>query len=245
MCGRVIQASPPDQLGLKIIDALAPRDNRVTGDPFGNVPPRYNGAPSQQLWVIRQNAETGERSLDLLQWGLIPYWCKEKPKPPPINAKAETVDRLPMFREAYQKRRCIVPIDGFFEWMAVKGSKVKQPYAIAMKDGSPFGIAGLWENWKDPSTGEWVRTFAIITVRANSLVSRIHDRMPAILAPDEFEGWLGEEANPRDLMRPFEPDLMTMWPVSTRVNSPKNDDPSLVEAVDLAAAQGPGGAAPS
>jgi len=93
MCGRVIQASPPDQLGLKIIDALDPRDNRVTGDPFGNVPPRYNGAPSQQLWVIRQNPQTGERSLDLLQWGLIPYWCKDKPKPPPINAKAETVDR--------------------------------------------------------------------------------------------------------------------------------------------------------
>src|SRR5215204_3284501 len=114
MCGRVIQASPPDQLGLKIIDALDPRDNRVTGDPFGNVPPRYNGAPSQQLWVIRQNPQTGERSLDLLQWGLIPYWCKEKPKPPPINAKAETVDRLPMFREAYRKRRCILPIDGFF-----------------------------------------------------------------------------------------------------------------------------------
>src|SRR4051794_1698731 len=91
MCGRVIQASPPDQLGLKIIDALDPRDNRVTRDPFGNVPPRYNGAPSQQLWVIRQNPQTGERSLDLLRWGLIPYWCKDKPKPPPINAKAETV----------------------------------------------------------------------------------------------------------------------------------------------------------
>ena len=153
MCGRVIQASPPDQLGLKIIDALDPRDNRVTGDPFGNVPPRYNGAPSQQLWVIRQNPQTGERSLDLLQWGLIPYWCKDKPKPPPINAKAETVDRLPMFREAYRKRRCIVPIDGFFEWMAVKGAKVKQPYAIAMKDRSPFGLAGLWENWKNPASG--------------------------------------------------------------------------------------------
>ena len=168
MCGRVIQASPPDQLGLKIIDALDPRDNRVTGDPFGNVPPRYNGAPSQQLWVIRQNPQTGERSLDLLQWGLIPYWCKDKPKPPPINAKAETVDRLPMFREAYRKRRCIVPIDGFFEWMAIKGAKVKQPYAIAMQDRSPFGLAGLWENWKNPATGEWVRTFCIITTRQTS-----------------------------------------------------------------------------
>src|SRR3954453_1344943 len=170
MCGRVIQASPPDQLGLKIIDALDPRDKRVPGDPFGNVPPRYNGAPSQQLWVIRQNPQTGERSLDLLQWGLIPYWCKDKPKPPPITAKAETVDRLPKFREAYCKRRCIVPIDGFFEWMAIKGAKVKQPYAIAMQDRFPFGLAGLWENWKNPATGEWVRTFCIITTAANKLV---------------------------------------------------------------------------
>ena len=136
-------------------------------------------------------------------------------------------------REAYRKRRCIVPIDGFFEWMAIKGAKVKQPYAIAMKDRSPFGIAGVWENWRNPASGEWVRTFAIITVPANSLVSRIHDRMPAILGPDEFDRWLGEEVNPRDLMRPFDSDLITMWPVSTRVNSPKNDDPSLLEAVDL------------
>jgi putative SOS response-associated peptidase YedK len=150
---------------------------------------------------------------------------------------AETVATKPYFREAYSRRRCIVPVDGFFEWMAVKGSKTKQPYAIAMKDRSPFGIAGVWENWRDPATSEWVRTFAIITVPANALVSRIHDRMPAILAPAEFERWLGVEPDPRDLMRPFDPDLMTMWPVSTRVNSPRNDDASLVEAVDLSAAE--------
>jgi putative SOS response-associated peptidase YedK len=233
MCGRIIQASPPDLLALKIVNGLEDRDNRV---PTGtNSPPRYNGAPSQQHWVIRRNPQTGECSLDLLQWGLLPNWCKDPKALRPINAMAETVAMKPYFREAYRKRRCIVPVDGFFEWMAVKGSKVKQPYAIAMKDRSPFGIAGVWENWRDPATAEWVRTFAIITVPANSLVSRIHDRMPAILAPDEFDRWLGEDENPRDLMRPFEPDLMTMWPVSTRVNSPKNDDASLVEAVDLTA----------
>jgi len=105
MCGRVIQASPPDQLGLKIIDALDPRDNRVTGDPFGNVPPRYNGAPSQQLWVIRQNPQTGERSLDLLQWGLIPYWCKDKPKPPPITPRLRTPRRSIPTRCAHSSAR--------------------------------------------------------------------------------------------------------------------------------------------
>ena len=94
------------------------------------------------------------------------------------------------FREAYRKRRCILPVDGFFEWKAIKGQKAKQPYAIAMKDGSPFGIGGLWENWKDPTSGEWVRTFAIITTDANELVAEIHDRMPLIIAPADYTRWL-------------------------------------------------------
>jgi putative SOS response-associated peptidase YedK len=115
------------------------RDSRLT-----NVPPRTNAAPSLELLVIRQNHQTGERSLDLLKWGLIPYWCNDpKGGRKPINAKAETIASLPMFRDAYARRRCIVPIDGFFEWKAIKGQKARQPFAIAMKDGSPFGIAAL------------------------------------------------------------------------------------------------------
>ena len=136
MCGRVIQASPPDLLALKVVSAMDPSDSRVKGDPFGNVPPRYNAAPSQELWVIRRRPDTGEHTMDLLKWGLVPYWCKERPKPPPINAKAETVATRSMFREAYRRRRCIVPVDGFFEWRAERGAK--QPYAIAMQDRSPF-----------------------------------------------------------------------------------------------------------
>lgn len=223
MCGRVIQASGPEQLGLRIVSGLEDRDSRL-----GNFPPRYNGAPSQQLWVIRRNATTGQRSLDLLRWGLIPYWSTEKPKPPPINAKAESVGKAPMFRDAYVKRRCIMPVDGFFEWRAVRGTKVKQPYAIAMKDRSPFGLAGLWENWKDPVSGEWVRSFCVITTDANALVAEIHDRMPVILAPGDYDRWLGDEPDPRDLLRTYPAEPMTMWPVSTRVNSPKNDDEDLL-----------------
>src|SRR5262249_26688686 len=154
-----------------------------------NYPRRWNGCPNQELLVIRQNRKTGERSLDLLKWGLIPYWCNDpQGGREPINAKSETVGRLPTFRETYAQRRCFLPIDGFYEWQATKGAK--QPYAIAMKDGSPFGIAGIWENWKDLA-GEWTHTFAVLTTPANELVARIHDRMPAILKPADYDRWLG------------------------------------------------------
>jgi SOS response associated peptidase (SRAP) len=153
MCGRVIQSGGP--IRYAIVDGIDLHDSRVH-----NYPPLWNAAPSQELLVIRRNHQTGEVSLDPLRWGLIPYGCQDpKGGRKPINAKCETVDRLPMFRDAYRRRRCIVPVDGFFEWKAIKGQKAKQPFAIAMKDGKPFGIGGLWENWKDPTSGEWIRTF--------------------------------------------------------------------------------------
>ena len=130
-----------------------------------------------------------------------------------------------------------MPVDGFFEWKAIKGQKAKQPYAIAMKDGYPFGIGGLWENWKDPATGEWVRTFTIITTDANELVAEIHDGMPLVLAPNDYVRWLSDEPDPRDLMQPFPAEPMHMWPISRRVNKPENDDPSIVEPIELTAAQ--------
>ena len=130
MCGRVIQSNAP--IRLAILEGMDVRDSRVH-----NYPPRWKGAPSQDLLVIRRNHDTGEVSLDPLRWGLIPYWCKDpKGGRKPINAKCETIDNLPTFRDGYQRRRCIVPVDGFFEWKAIKGQKAKQPYAIAMKDGS-------------------------------------------------------------------------------------------------------------
>ncbi len=137
-----------------------------------------------------------------------------------------------MFRDAYKLRRCIVPIDNFFEWKAIKGAKAKQPYAIAMQDRQPFGVAGIWENWKRPGTEDWVRTFCIITCPANALVAEIHDRMPVILPPDAHDRWLAcIEPDPRDVLVPYPPNLMTMWPISTRVNKPDNDDRSLLQPV--------------
>jgi len=103
-----------------------------------------------------------------------------------------------------------------------------------MKDGAPFGIAGIWENWKEPASGEWIRTFAIITTDSNQLVAEIHDRMPVILAPADYSRWVSEEPDPRDLMRSFSAHLMRMWPISTRVNKPENDDPSIIEPIESA-----------
>lgn len=222
MCGRIIQSGGPELPGLKITLGT-PDDSRVKK-------PRYNGAPSQDLLVIRRHPRTGEYEADLLRWGLIPYWVKEaKPKTKPINAKAERVASAPMFRAAYAKRRCLVPVDGFFEWQSAKGAKTRQPYAVGMQDGSPFGLAGLWENWQDPATGEWLRTFCIVTCQANELVAQIHDRMPVIIPPAAYERWLAcIEPDPRDLLVPYPSGLMRLWPVSLRVNSALNDDPDLV-----------------
>jgi len=226
MCGRVIQSSGP--LRLAIVEGLDVSDSRL-----GNVPRRYNAAPSQELLVIRQNHKTGKRSLDLLKWGLIPHWRSDPlGGRKPINAKAESVLRLPTFRDAFAMRRCIVPVDGFFEWRAIKSAGRKQPYAIAMKDGSPFGLAGLWENWRNPNTGEWERTFAVITVPSNDLVSQIHNRMPAILTPESYDHWLGLEPDPHELLITYPSEPMTMWPISIRVNKPENDEPSLLDRVE-------------
>ena len=201
------------------------RDSRLS-----NSRRRWNGAPSQELMVIRENHKIGERSLDLLRWGLIPHWCKDPTGGrKPLNATSETVARLPTFQEAYQKRRCILPVDGFYEWRAAKQGK--QPYAIAMKDRFPFGIAALWENWRDPATRQWVRTFVVLTTPSNDLVNRIHDRMPAILNPAGYERWLGLEPDPRNLLVPFPSEPMTIRPISKRVNSPDNDDERLLEEI--------------
>jgi putative SOS response-associated peptidase YedK len=185
MCGRVIQASGP--LHVAIVDGLDVRDSRLT-----NVPPRYNAAPSQELLVIRQNHQTGERSLDFLKCGLIPYWCSDpKGGRKPINAKAETVARLPMFRDAYARRRCIVPVDGFFEWKAIRGQRAKQPFAIAMKDGSPFGIAGLWENWKSLETARRSSCRATRSSSASPLLPKPgSDHAPPVLEkPNDCHNW--------------------------------------------------------
>jgi len=149
-----------------------------------------------------------------------------------INAKAEGIETRPAFRDAFQRRRCLVPVDSFYEWK--KTGTGKQPYAIALADGSLMALAGLWENWRSPA-GEWMRSFAIITTTPNELCAELHNRMPVVLKPETWRVWLGEE--PADasalkaLLAPFPSEEMTCWPVSTRVGNVKNNDPSLIERI--------------
>jgi putative SOS response-associated peptidase YedK len=218
MCGRFTQT-----------DKDLPGIETVAGDGAADHPPRYNGAPSQDFGVIRRHPETGEYHSDRLIWGLIPHWVKEaNGGRKPINARAETIAKLPSFRSAYAKRRCIVPVNNFFEWRRTKPPK--QAFAIGMKDGSPFGFAGLWESWTHPETGELIRTFCVLTCPANELIAEIHDRMPVILPPDDYDRWLSPlEPDPNDLLAPYPADLMRMWPVSNKVNAPRNDTPDILD----------------
>jgi putative SOS response-associated peptidase YedK len=140
-----------------------------------------------------------------LRWGLIPHFCERHPDFAPIHARAETVAENEWFSDAYRRRRCIVPMNSFFQKNAV-GKR----YAISRRDGGPFGVAGIWENWRDPWTDAWERTFAVITVPANELVATIHDRMPAILPNERFSRWLSDEADPRDMLVPFAADQLAV-----------------------------------
>lgn len=199
----------------------------------------FNGAPAQQFWVIRRKPRSSAYVHDLLQWGLIPNWVKDPGDwPKPINARCEGIQSKPSFRDAYRSRRCLVPIDLFFEWMKIfeadgkpaKGGK--QPFAIAMKDRRPFAVAGLWESWVDDASGAVTRSFTIVTCQANALIAPIHDRMPVILASENYGRWLDNiEPDPFDLMVPFAPELMEIWPISSRVNSPGNNSEDVAAPV--------------
>lgn len=218
MCGRYAITLPPESIrrlfGLK--------------GPLPHLRPRYNVAPSQNAPVVRLNPTTRERELVMLRWGLVPFWS-DSPKTSysTINAKAETVDKAPAYRAAFEHRRCLVIADSFYEWQARKDGP-KQPYRIAMKDGSPFGMAGLWEHWH--GDGETVESFTIITGRPNDLVKPIHGRMPVILPQESWEDWLTGDGG-KQLLVPYDASAMNAVPISTRINSPKNDDPECVEVV--------------
>lgn len=200
----------------------------------------YNVAPQTFQPVVRLNRDTGEREIALMRWGLVPYWSKDaKIGFSTINAKAETVATAPAFREAFRRRRCLVPADAFYEWQTLD-PKHKQPFAIALASREPYGFAGLWERWKDPQpreglptkTREWLETFSIITTDPNQVVAPLHNRMPVIIERKDYARWLGGGDSgqpPLDLLRPFPAEKMVVWKVDKAVGNVRNDTAQLLE----------------
>jgi putative SOS response-associated peptidase YedK len=218
MCGRYAAFLPAE--------AIARLFHTV--NPLPNVAASWNVAPTQPAMVIRRHPETGERHLDLLQWGLVPSWTKVPAKSQkPINARSETIASSGMFARAFQARRCIVPADAFYEWKVVEGGK--QPYAIARIDGAPLAFAGLWEGCR-LADGSIIRSFTIVTTRAGDDIAALHERMPVVLEQNDWAGWLGEDAtDPTTLLHPSLPGTLRSWPVSRKVNTPRNNSPDLLE----------------
>jgi putative SOS response-associated peptidase YedK len=194
--------------------------------------PRYNIAPTQPIMAIPNDSKA---MADFFVWGLIPSWAKDPEIGSRlINARAETLGEKPSFRGAYKYRRCLIPTDGFFEWKHETGSKVKTPYWIHLQSNQPFAFAGLWESWQSPDGGT-IRSATIITTEPNSLMAQLHNRMPVILAPENYDQWLDPQPQkPEDLQKllaPFPAKEMTAYPVSMLVNSPANDRPEAIQAI--------------
>ncbi len=195
--------------------------------------PRFNVCPSTVMPVIQQI--DGQRLFIPAKWGLIPSWVKDiEGIPKPINARAELAAIKPMFRHAFQKSRVLVPADAFYEWKTNEGRN-KQPYLIRMRDESPFGMAGLLEKWNGPQ-GE-ITTFTILTTEPNSLMAKIHNRMPVIIHPEDYGRWLDQDLRDiaelqKTMILPYPERLMEAYPVSRKVNSPANEGPELIERTD-------------
>lgn len=196
----------------------------------GEYQPLYNASPGQDIPVILGQS----RTLAFYRWGLIPFWAKDKTIGSKlINARSETLEEKPSFRHAFIKRRCLIPADGFYEWK--KEGKNKIPYRITMTDQTPFAMAGLWESWS-PEPEVTIYSCSIITLQANSLLQPLHDRMPAILPPGDMSHWLDPDLKKpqvlKELLKPYPSRDMTLYPVSTLVNSPANNSPLVIEPLN-------------
>ena len=223
MCGRFSLHTPET----RIRDAF----NLEHTEPLG-LKPRYNIAPSQDIPIIRDTS-TGQEMV-MAQWGLIPSWSKEsKSKYSTINARVETVAEKPTYRTPFKCRRCLIPADGFYEWKQVNGNKV--PHHIRMRDGSVFAFAGLWDHWEGDD--ESIESCTIIVMPSNEVMKSIHERMPAIIAPAEYDWWLDTRITDKeDIMQYLTSapsSQLTAYPVSTWVNVPKHDDERCIQPAGI------------
>jgi putative SOS response-associated peptidase YedK len=216
MCGRYTITTPPDALRRLFLYSEQP-----------NFPPRYNVAPTQPIPIVRMSE--GRRQFVLVRWGLLPGWAKDpRGFTLLINARAESVNDKPAFRNAMKYRRCLVPADGFYEWK--QEGKHKRPYFVRRRDRAPFAFAGLWENWMGPN-GEEIESAAIVTTQASASIAHVHHRMPVMLAPDRFENWLdGRTVDAQaaaSLLQPVPDDEVEALEISDRVNRVANDSADI------------------
>ena len=224
MCGRYYRRSDKQ----RIAEAY-----RLGEIPFDLVLPdwNYNVAPMSFQPVIRVSRDAGGRELVLMRWGLVPGYTmdlKEIKGISTINARSESVEKSPLWRGPFHKRRCLVPADGFYEWKRLD-EKTRQPYAFRMADGSPLAFAGLWDAWKAPD-GSRLETFSIVTTSANQLMAPVHDRMPVILHPRDYDRWMHAESGPPplELLRPLEAGAMACAPCNPKVGNPRNNGPEML-----------------
>lgn len=214
------------------------RPNELITDLFGLIPtpvlpPRFNIAPGQYIPVVREihgGPFGGDREVALLRWGLIPPWAKnQKLAYKLVNARSETAAENPAFRNAFRRRRCLVPADGYYEWREEAGRK--QPYWIHFADHHPFALAGLWEHWESPEDDRILETCTILTTEANEVSARIHERMPVICPAGLFADWLGPDERPpalEHILRPYPAEGMVAVPASPKVNNPGNEGPECL-----------------
>lgn len=237
MCGRFVTTSPAAQVAAYF-------DAEVTSERLLEAAPNYNVAPTTEVAVVVERG--GRRGLALRRWGLVPSWAKEAAVGSKmINARVETAATKPSFRSAFASRRCILPVDGFYEWRAAGPDGPKQPFFITRRDREPLAFAGLWESWRDPGAPDGappLLTCSILTTEASGPVAQVHHRMPVLLGPDVWDPWLDESLTDKEqvqgLVQPAPEDLLEVWPVSTAVNSVRNKGPELLEPVGPA--DGPG-----
>jgi len=220
MCGRYFLQRDPAGL-LRHFDAVPPTPNH---------PASWNIAPTQASLVLRRHPQTGARHLDVLRWGLVPHWARDAAGAAKlINARGETLAEKPSFREAFRKRRCLVPMDGFFEW--AQDAFPKQPFAVALGNGAPMAVAGLWEGFQQPD-GSWLKTYSVITCAAAGRQALLHARMPVILPKEQWRAWLGEapadENALREMLRPAEDSLLAFWPIASRIGRVAENDAGLL-----------------
>ena len=228
MCGRMTMRTNPSEIA-RIFDA-------ELGDSaeFDELGPRYNVAPTQPITVVLQRGDEG-RFVEHHRWGLVPAWADSPAAGARmINARAESIATSPAFRASFLRRRCIIPADGFYEWR--REGKIKKPFLIHTRDDGPLAFAGIWAPWRDPSTGEWLLSAAVVTTTANATVGELHNRMPAILNDDEWPLWLDPMvADPgllRDLLHPADDALLRLDAASALVNNANNEGPELLTTPD-------------